>query len=458
MDTRGDWMQTGLYCTMLVIYALYIYLMSSDYENLLETRKYAHKLKYALILVNILAWYLSIKYMGPISRVGATYLIILINCIIIYRSSWIYYLYISSLYFTMMYAFRGFFAGLYAVINDVTIIGTLTRSSHYYLFNILGILVAFLFIRVLRRTFGNRNNMTILFKNKHQMKYLVVYQVLIISYLMFINDGRSLEITFKWFSYLYLSTSAVSIALLYLSLKNVIQMSAQAENERVSTQIMSGLQTKLEFYRSYEEKNEALKKFKHDYVKMIRTVRHLLDTQEYERLEKYLEDMGGALHLSSPEIVQYSNNTLLEAILHDNAERAQSFDIDFNALVSIPDNFALSDMDIVRIFANLIDNAIRACSMYDGERILRITGRKVDSWFRIEVTNTYDGKVAYNESRLKTTKKESEHGYGIVIVEEVVESLGGMMNINPHFQENKFQTAIMIPILKPNKKLSGTES
>lgn len=458
MNIRGDWMQTGLYVAMLVIYALYIYSMSSDYETLLETRKQTPKFKYVLVFGNALAWHLSITCLGPISRVGATYLIILINCAIIYRSSLIYYLYISSLYFTMMYAFRGLFASLYAVINDVTIIGTLTRSSHYYLFNILGIIVAFLFIRILRKSFANRNNMTILFKNKHQIKYLLIYQFLIISYLMFINDGRSLEITFKWFSYLYLFTSSVSIALLYISLKNVIQMSAQAENERVATQIVSGLQTKLDFYRSYEEKNEALKKFKHDYIKMIRTVRHLLDTKEYERLEKYLDDMGGALHLSSPDIVQYSNNTLLEAILHDNAERAQSKNIDFNALVSIPDNLSLSDMDIVRIFANLIDNAIRACSVYDGERMIRITGRKVDSWFRIEVTNTYDGNLAYSESRLKTTKKEANHGYGIVIVEEVVESLGGIMNINPHYEKNKFQTAIMIPIVKPNKKLSDSES
>ena len=87
----------------------------------------------------------------------------------------------------------------------------------------------------------------------------------------------------------------------------------------------------------------------------------------------------------------YSNNVLLDAILQDAANTCEEKSIRFSAVAHLPENISITDLDIVRIFSNVINNAIEACNKVSGpEPFIEITSSGNPDWATIEVSNSFN--------------------------------------------------------------------
>ena len=114
-------------------------------------------------------------------------------------------------------------------------------------------------------------------------------------------------------------------------------------------------------YQNLEKLNNTLRSQRHDYLNHLQVVYGLMQLEEYDELEKYLEpvfkDMmktGKALKTSKPSI-----NALLKAKM----EEAQRQDVDFYVEVkSDLKGLQIEDWELCKVLSNLIDNALTAAT------------------------------------------------------------------------------------------------
>jgi sensor histidine kinase regulating citrate/malate metabolism len=137
----------------------------------------------------------------------------------------------------------------------------------------------------------------------------------------------------------------------------------------------------------------------------------------------------------------------LDAILQDAANISEESGIRFSAVAHLPESISLAELDMVRVFSNVIDNAIEACNKVSGsERFIEITSSGNKDWAIIVISNSFNGELLWKDGVLKTTKKSTDfHGLGLRIVRETIEGLGGLMFVDTDQDNRIFIMKLCIP-------------
>ena len=89
----------------------------------------------------------------------------------------------------------------------------------------------------------------------------------------------------------------------------------------------------------------------------------------------------------------------------------------------IDEKTGIDDFELCRIFINLLDNATNALTDYTGDKrkIIHIACKETDGYLYIRCQNSYSEK----EEAIKSKEKNSGHGYGLQIIEEIANKHGG---------------------------------
>lgn len=110
-----------------------------------------------------------------------------------------------------------------------------------------------------------------------------------------------------------------------------------------------------------------------------------------------------------------------------------------------------SAFDIGIILNNLLDNAIEACEKLEQEqRYINLTLKKKNHFLLIEVENSFDGKVIWEDGGIvpMTTKQSDlpdilmEHGIGLKNVKDVADHYLGDMDIK--IKNDVFKVTVML--------------
>ena len=196
-----------------------------------------------------------------------------------------------------------------------------------------------------------------------------------------------------------------------------------------------------EMYRSVYDNYELQRKRAHEYKNQIMCMEALLQKKEYDKLEKYITEIGGKLTDTDSNI--NTNNTLVDAIINtkyrEMEERGMLLVLKFNEMA----NLWVEDEDIVVILSNLLNNAIEACEKCN-QKTIKLKLMKEPDEIVISVRNTYNGVISKQGEEFQTLKSEKEeHGLGIKNTIEAVEKYGGSYSIN--YDDKEFVFSICIP-------------
>lgn len=187
-----------------------------------------------------------------------------------------------------------------------------------------------------------------------------------------------------------------------------------------------------ESYRNVEMLNSQLRAQRHDYLNHLQVVYGLMELEEYEDLQSYLEPMfkdmlktGKALKTSKPAI-----NALLKAKM----DEAESKGIDLYVEVkSDLKELSVEDWELCKVLANLIDNAMTALEKKEGEKRICIDVTEDKETYQFTVTDNGPGIEKHlQESIFKqgfTTKNEEGHGMGLYIVANVMKDYKGTIEL-----------------------------
>lgn len=190
--------------------------------------------------------------------------------------------------------------------------------------------------------------------------------------------------------------------------------------------------TKTMMTKNYIDSLECMidesRSIRHDYKNILSTMSGYLQEDDYTGLKKYFEnnirdfcvsaDKSGKIWSALADVQPME----LKGFLYEKALRASSMQVDFQVVIEQGAVIRYPDMEnLIRVFGNLLDNAIEAAADSEDKYIILHILKKESSVFFI-IYNTFREKPDLEKIFEKGyTTKGDEHGNGLYFVKEYLE-------------------------------------
>lgn len=201
-------------------------------------------------------------------------------------------------------------------------------------------------------------------------------------------------------------------------MKNIYRL--EEENQQLQMYI-SAME---DFYQEIKDKIDATRKYRHDLAKHIQMMEQILVTyQGGQDVSESVEKLRTEYH--QMEDSEYCNHELINAICQIKEKECKIKKIRFQAEILSISALPISEMDMVGLLQNLLDNAIEACERQNDseKKEIFLKMKEINSRLEIHLYNTYDKSILLN---FQTTKKNrEEHGFGVRIIREIVNMAQG---------------------------------
>ena len=161
------------------------------------------------------------------------------------------------------------------------------------------------------------------------------------------------------------------------------------------------------------DSEEKVKIIKHDMRHQLAILSEQLKTGDLKEAESLL----GHLDTKLTEITHpvYCANKVINATLRYYFALAINNNIQVDAQLDIPEKLDINDSELAIVFANAIENAIRACSKIEDptKKIIHVSSRHLNHNLLIEISNPTVDDVIFGDNGLPISK-DKEHGTGVV--------------------------------------------
>lgn len=206
----------------------------------------------------------------------------------------------------------------------------------------------------------------------------------------------------------------ITILVFFLLYRYGILLKQHADQEAIerTMQITSA------YVEGLEKEHDEVRKIRHDMKNQLQVMRYLLRDQKYEEVSK----------------VSISGNVYIDAVLRQKMNEYS--DIKFKLDVAISKDFKMNGTDLVSLLTNIIDNACEELNrIQEHQMSLIIKG----SSKQLIIT---ERNLCRKNHNFKTTKNKKEHGYGLKIIQEIVNKYDG--NIEKHIIDDMYELSIFI--------------
>lgn len=210
----------------------------------------------------------------------------------------------------------------------------------------------------------------------------------------------------------------------------------QRENESVMIK-REAQEKQFHEVQAVTEKNYGLV---HDIKNHILILKGLAEKEDIEGLNIYLAQIAENSFAITHQ--KWTGCHVLDILLNQKQQMSEQEGIQFTVFSSGTIRLGLSDMELVSLFGNLLDNAIEACRKVPVERrdIQIIIERKNDIVFA-KVSNSVFREPVMKDGELVSCKQEKgRHGYGLKNVKAILENNGG--DIQYKFSDQVFSVII----------------
>ena len=208
----------------------------------------------------------------------------------------------------------------------------------------------------------------------------------------------------------YLYAAALLLAVVYISgfrsLSNQYKIQMERQNAALMEMQVSALRKQLQAAKRAEE---SLRIVRHDMRHHLQTVAILVERGETAAA---MEVLGAARkNLNETQVAHWCREPVLDAVLSYYFRRAEEQGIRVQAELSFPEVLPVDINELSTVFANALENAIRACAaLPEAERQIRC--RVIHRpQLMVQIANTFKGEVRFDRDGLPETGTPG-HGIG----------------------------------------------
>ena len=180
------------------------------------------------------------------------------------------------------------------------------------------------------------------------------------------------------------------------------------------------------YYRMILKQEEETKKFRHDTANHFIIIQSLAKKGNYEDLDDYVSRLSKSLIDIKNHLGVSTGLDEVSAILLDLRSRYKKENIEVQWKGILPTNTKIPNVDMAILFMNLLENAFRAASQVEGDRLINVEIKDMARGIYLSVENNYSGKLSINDGKIQTQKSDKEnHGYGLKILQDVIDTYQG---------------------------------
>ena len=217
----------------------------------------------------------------------------------------------------------------------------------------------------------------------------------------------------------------------------------------VEEQQVHAIQERME---EVEEFYSGIRQMKHEMRNHLTNIKGLAAGENYKDMQQYLTKLEESMNVF--EITIKTGNAVTDVIVNDKQKAAGKLGIQFQSEFIYPESDRYDAYDIGIIINNLLQNALEACEkMETGERYIMLSGRQKRKFFMIEVINSIEGEIKFdNSTKLPVSTKEKDkflHGIGLSNVKREVKKYMGDIDIKVN--KNMFSVAVLLQEKSSNK-------
>ena len=193
------------------------------------------------------------------------------------------------------------------------------------------------------------------------------------------------------------------------------------------------------YYKALSESVEKVRKARHDLKHHISAISCLVERQEFNQLNEYLEKYKESYKLDC--YVPYSGNSAADGILYHYMECANKNGITFNINCSF-NNLHINDVDLCILLGNVLENAITASKNLNSNKFISVYSENNGTYFTLIVDNSFDGIVKRENGKIISKKENNEGGIGIISMESICKKYNGYCSFEE--MENTFHSSFIL--------------
>lgn len=241
-------------------------------------------------------------------------------------------------------------------------------------------------------------------------------------------------------SYILLIGSAflVIICVVFIILKfiSVIQSQNNAQLQ---------IESQLKQYEELLAKNQAIKRFRHDYKNNMFAISSMLNNGKIDEAKEFIAQMNNTI--LNTEITFATGNYLADAIISHKSAIAAEKNISISFDGTVPSE-SITNNDLCTVLSNAIDNAIEGCVSCAPCTVKITSSESVDGAI-IAITNPVAKQINIKNNKIASSKRSKKnHGFGIDNIKSVAKKYNGFVTLE--CVENIFTIKIGFVFAKEN--------
>ena len=306
--------------------------------------------------------------------------------------------------------------------------GSPAKTGIFIISSLMFFAMEFIFFYFLKRMRDQHDNMPL------PLLSTVLVSAFISFFVLMMKDMYSVNI--REFSRSITLIMALLMLLLLLALYFYIRVNRKERDDlkaanKINEQLVES-QTK--FFEATARSDNEIRAMRHDMRNNIQVLMLLHEKGEYDKMREYLTEMGD--NLTSADVSAHTGDTIADAIIADKAAKAEECGVKLKCSGKIA-GVEISPVDMCKILANLLDNAIEAASKPElkeidlKEKIIDLQFKKTDNFFMISVTNPCFKAPKTKGGKIVTSKEDRKnHGFGLQNIETAAAGYDGELNFS----------------------------
>lgn len=191
------------------------------------------------------------------------------------------------------------------------------------------------------------------------------------------------------------------------------------------------------------ENLSEIHKIRHDIQNQYTYMRTMLDSGDVEGLRDYFDELTSTFAAPLGAMEDYGNRAM-NLIFHMESTKARNLGVEMQVKAVMPHELPFSDLDMVKLYTNVIDNAIEACV---GEKrngaSISVVVNVMGEYLFTRIKNPTYKTASFLKCGITTTKGDTRvHGKGMSIVRAIVQKYDG--SIRYAIEDGEFIVEFML--------------
>lgn len=195
-------------------------------------------------------------------------------------------------------------------------------------------------------------------------------------------------------------------------------------------------------YNELNKKEIQLSQFRHDTKNLLLILHSMIEEGKNDKALQYIEKIETIYQKTAK--TYDTGNFIADALISYKSQEAEKFNakIYFNGIMPAS---KVSDVDMVILLSNILDNALEACQKMEGDKKITIDSVLNKQMWVLTVKNPVKENINIHMNQLETSKENKKlHGYGIMNMEKVAKSYNGLIKLQCENNEFIVRATIML--------------